>query len=583
MSLFNRIRNKTETAPSSAETNNPWENLESSSDFSNQTKIASAEADQTNAHLQSQERQERKIIDAFLRGNNGLSKPDANISEYERQIVYDYLANGTITDQQKSNLISNIATPVDRSPENTIDSMQDKHELRILTYLSGTGFDYWQSASIYDLRNALNRFPTPYELKSAEENLLNDIREHNSPQKYAEYQEAMANFKQKFYGKRLEYYNSMESLQTKANKAAAEKDARTQVLHSYTSNQAPTQPETISKPIELQPISAQEKADILKSSQIDGDDFFYQGQAYQLTPASLEQAGLAPNYKFTLQNAEVNLSDPYQVQDHAAVTAYIKTENGTKVCSYYRSNSQGIWRLLPDYVSDTKNNKLIEWFGKGYNEESLNLPSETQYALELISNNRPPVEVNPVNAAFYFAGTAKRYNSKDEYRSYVNQHTLRGNHYQEVSPSASFNLGTVSFTKVPPQTLDLTGPNAPNFQNSENSYVTNTGLYGQIQVEHFPSADKSLKYTFNRDTAGQAWIGNVEINHAKISSTGLRTEWASIGDYGTPLYEYARQADGYGDASKARGNYLNMWKNYLSHMPIIQKYLASKKDPISSL
>ncbi len=45
------------------------------------------------------------------------------------------------------------------------------------------------------------------------------------------------------------------------------------------------------------------------------------------------------------------------------------------------------------------------------------------------------------------------------------------------------------------------------------------------------------------------------------------------GDYNTPLLEYANQSGGYGEGR--HGNYVNMWNNYLSKMPIIQKYLES--------
>lgn len=47
-----------------------------------------------------------------------------------------------ILSRGKSGLIRPIVSPFDRSPEQTMDSLNSKHELRILAHLSGTGFQY---------------------------------------------------------------------------------------------------------------------------------------------------------------------------------------------------------------------------------------------------------------------------------------------------------------------------------------------------------------------------------------------------------------------------------------------------------
>lgn len=64
-----------------------------------------------------------------------------------------------ILSRGKSDPIRPIVSPFDRSPEQTMDSLNSKHELRILAHLSGTGFQYWQSASIYDVENVMDKFP----------------------------------------------------------------------------------------------------------------------------------------------------------------------------------------------------------------------------------------------------------------------------------------------------------------------------------------------------------------------------------------------------------------------------------------
>lgn len=571
MNFFNRLINRQEKAP---ESTSDWNSLTQADTFDEQNHAT----EQTKAHLAQQERQERKVISALLYGSEVIGESDADISEQDRATVYQKLANHSIDDHRKSQLLREIKAPFHQSIEHTMDQLNSKHERRILAYFSGAGFDNWESTSIYDLQNATQTFPTPYELAASEQNFLEDIREHNSPQKYAEYQDAMESFKRKTYGKRYEYYQAIESLQRKADQQAAENTIRTQVLSTYAHDIAPP-PETVYKNAELRRIDPAEQREILQDCQIDGDDFIYNGKKYQLTADALEQFGLAPKYSFQLENAKINLSNPYEVANRTAVTAYVETDKGTNACSYYRSSSQGVWRLLPDYVAKHYDSKTaLDWFGKGYDEDSLNLPSETQYVLEQIIGQEQKIPMQPINAEFAFAGTAKRYDSREEYHDNMIHHTLRGRHYEEVDVSPAFSLGQVSREKAAPETLDLYGPSAPNFQITQNPYTINTELYSQIRVEHLPSQDNSLRYTFNRNARGQAWLGRIEIKEAPLSSNGLHTKWASTGDFGTPLYEYQRQSDGYGDSGDTHGRYISMWRNYLSRAPLIQKYLATRKS-----
>ncbi len=44
-----------------------------------------------------------------------------------------------------------------------------------------------------------------------------------------------------------------------------------------------------------------------------------------------------------------------------------------------------------------------------------------------------------------------------------------------------------------------------------------------------------------------------------------------------PLYEYPSQADSYGDVSDERHEYVSMWRNCLSKMPVIRDYLLNSR------
>lgn len=332
------------------------------------------------------------------------------------------------------------------------------------------------------------------------------------------------------------------------------------------------------KPVEVYSINPKEAERYLREGRIEGDPFVQNGQTYQLTPEYLKDAGLGPEFIFDLgDQAKIALSRVYEAEGRDAVTAYVRTAQGTQIVSYYRSNSQGSWRYLPDYVSpDSSDGSSIEWFGKGVDEESLNLPATTQQALEII-NAQPHLQNSQLHATFAFAGTAKRYKSKNDYREAKYNHALRGRHYEEVAWTPDLSLGSISDSKQTPETLDITDAKIkPDFDQPTLTYNFQSKIYGPVTSEHYRSGSGKLIWAFNRDASGRAWVGGIEIE-SPISSAGLRTQWAQAGDYGTPLYEYASMASGYGDPADRKGrSYISMWKYYLSRMPIIQKYLAHK-------
>ncbi len=81
---------------------------------------------------------------------------------------------------------------------------------------------------------------------------------------------------------------------------------------------------------------------------------------------------------------------------------------------------------------------------------------------------------------------------------------------------------------------------------------------------------------FCSDNLGRAWIGGIEVN-APVGTTGLREQWVNGGDLTTPAYEYDIHADEYGNSNLTSGHYVDMFENYLQHIPIIKQYIAERK------
>lgn len=609
---FNKTRN---TPQEQAGTTSDWEKVNQDTQFD----PAETSPNSADSLVANQSRQERKVIGSLLHGKDIIGQADYKLSDAEEAKFYNLVNSGALTDDRKSAFLREITPPIytkGNSPEKVFQNLNSRQELRILSTLSGHGFDGMKELQPNDLKVALAEAPTPVEFETFEQAFMEHIRDYNSPEKFREYETSMANFKQKLFGKRLEYYGAIKRLEHKAHQKQRESSARDRVLNAYNQNplasnypkkdlgylspkmqavyQVPTSESQISpnslnsapesnypfsesnreilRKTHFHILSSPEAKNYLEQGQVDGDQYIYQGKVYELSSDKLKQLGLEPKYGLSLPGANIGLSNIYKnSHGHNAVTAYVQTAKGTKVCTYYHSKSHGVWRYLPDYVAKNDPNALnVDYYGKGYSADSVTLPSETQFVLDLITQNNQTLDLDPVRSNFAFFGTAKRYNG-DTYQNAQRNGQLRGDYYQEISRLPIYNLSTPN-GRSNPQSLDISGSFAPVFVYPENSHYTNSNTYGRINVEQFASANNKLRYTFNRNSENHAWINNIEVN-SPISSTGLHTEWIKPGDYNTPLLEYAHQSGGYGEGR--HGNYVNMWNNYLSKMPIIQKYLES--------
>lgn len=313
--------------------------------------------------------------------------------------------------------------------------------------------------------------------------------------------------------------------------------------------------------------------ELLKRTEIDGDPFPIDGDNHKLTAEDLARAGLEPRFEIKIDDTSFNLSRCFRVQGRDACLAYVKTPDGkVKTRSYYRSNSAGLWRYCPDYAF---NDGMHLWFGKGYNEESLTLPPELQKRLSTISEMDKVQPEGRHMADFCFFGTAKFYKDKLAHNRAKTYHELRGDYYDETNEKCSFEFYGGLDEKIPPEDLDYDEDSSPDYRQEILSYQTHSKLYGDFTTKVYPSKGGELLYSLCEseiDGEKQVWVGNIETT-APVGSTGCRTKWGYAGDLGTPLYEYADQTGGYGEWENSKGNYVSMWKNYLSKIPLIKRYL----------
>ncbi len=297
--------------------------------------------------------------------------------------------------------------------------------------------------------------------------------------------------------------------------------------------------------------------EIFKKVKIEGDDL----NGKKLTPEVLRSEGLLPKYKITIgETVYFFTSNGYNLTDsRIGVLAYVKKGDEIVVRSYYRSNSQGVWRYLPNYTVDKDGD--IDWYGKGYGEESITLPISIQESLTRITSEGIFDVKDP---DLVFVGTAKKHGKRNDYYEEIESEPKKidGNFYSRDK-------------KISPENMRINNESSPDFSNRISAWKQKSNLYGEYSIEVFSSKDGKLKYMFCRDSKGRAWIGGIE-DDSELQSTGLKKSWINGGDLTTPAYEYKSQDGGYGNRKLSKSGYVDMFENYLSKSPLIQEYLKSR-------
>ncbi len=474
-----------------------------------------------------------KIIDLFINNRtDALERDEPVISGKERKAFIDVIREGQIGDKHWEYVLNRISGPENlKTPEDIYSSIsQNKYASQILAYMTATNPKALKKSGAEPISNFFLLYKNPMQFEEDANSYLEKFK--NAPKNKAKhYYEGMEYLKKTMFGKKQEYWDAIKAIKSEASNFD----------------------------------------DYMNNAIIDGDPFESDGKFYNLSKDFLEIIGLNPNSSIKIDNKIIGLSSAFQVEDHVACLAYVPTGKGVMVRGYYRSESSGAWRYLPDYT------RQEGWYGKGFDEESLTLPFEMQKKLAEISK-KPLVDITEANAAFCFFGTAKAIKTQDEYFAKKNQDALQGDHYKESSHNPLFNFGKTKRTKEPPEKVGaelVNNPLGPDFSRKIDSYTMHTKLYGEVTANLYLSKNGLLRYAVcetNHNGKHEAWINSITIEKNGITSAGTAKNWVSAGDIITPLYEYTSMANNYGNPADINSEYTNMWDNYISKTPLIKLY-----------
>lgn len=501
-------------------------------------------------------RQRRKIIGSFSNPELMWAR-DVSIPEKDMDAFVKDVAGKLVTITAKQTIEKRFRELISKIGGNILklkcfpmfEKMKnDKHLTGILAYFTRGSLYRRDEAQAFDILEFLRKYPDPYAFQYAAKDFLDMIGLFNPPEKRNIYETSMQTFMTLIYGKQFEYLMQINLIKREAREVYLKK-----------SNQFKEDLETLS----IGTVDETEAKEILKDTVVQGSLF----KGMSLTPGILEMNGLQPKYKMSMRGFEMATFSPaYNIgQGRVAVVAYMKKDGKYIPRSYYFSNSHAIWRCLDGYT--LLEGKIVS-YGSGEKRGGTNLPLVFQKALAEITKNPEAIVTleNQENSEFIFAGTTYSTLSLAAEKSTAENNEnvpqkLRGNFYRESEESERISPEEMKFydpQQVPDPSKSITG------------WESRNNAYGKITYEALLSRDDQLIYIFCRDETGRVWLGSIE-NHSMIRTTGLKQTWVDGGDLTTPAYEYIEKAGKYGDANLRWGNYIDMFKNYLSKIWIKNK------------
>ena len=291
--------------------------------------------------------------------------------------------------------------------------------------------------------------------------------------------------------------------------------------------------------------------------------------------ADAKAAGILPTEVVSVGTTKISVGAPFDIGG-GRVAAIAVVDTGTEVTTQmlYRSNSQGVFRLLPGRTQGG-------WFSKGVGEASLDAPSEVQ---RLLAQRMAAGEIRTGVPIRVFEESVPTYATPYEAMAAAGRNPALNIERQAILEEPATTIRSGATTHTPPAELKVKTPGQnPEFTAPVATYETATSTAGTVKATVFRSADGTLEYTFFEDQSGRAWIASVGQRSAGVNSAGIRSVSVEAGDLTMPRFEYHQQIpSGYHGTGKPVGGlteYGDAWP-YLRETPIIKNYYRSRGLPV---
>lgn len=503
---------------------------------------------------------------ALKRAALEVAEPRANIKQ--REIFFQSLMEGKITAEAEKSFLLLIPGALETVGAEAIlaEIQADPRQMQILAVAMGRNASNWQKLDAAMIEKFLTAQAegedcrTPVDFAKSRQYFLRGIKPKASAELYRRYEQSMDDLERALYGERWEFYRQFEVLRNEAKRAiGAEKGTKVTTERRRKS---------------FKIITPEKSSEMLGRAVIEGDPWRSGNLERHLVTHNLAEAKLMPTYEVAVDQEKIYLSEIFHLPNHyLGVIAYVPAGDQVRVRAYYLEHAEGLWRYLPDYTR--RSDGGIERYCTGYSDESVILPADLQAGLSEILKQQKPQAVK--DAEFYVAGTAYAYNTLQEYQALWSYGRMKGDYYTQVSRDPlnhDFGLNG-SNQKKAPYTLAIDYNRAPDFGQKIVQFENVMPDVGMAKIEVFASHDGQYNWLMCRDARNRVWVDYVEAI-SPLTSTGLRRDWVSMGDWTTKLYEHTNQAGIYGDRTDTKGAKQGMWKNYLRNLGVIKEYLEAK-------
>lgn len=289
------------------------------------------------------------------------------------------------------------------------------------------------------------------------------------------------------------------------------------------------------------------------------------------TIARLQKRSFVPHHKITIGTQVVYLSADtcYDIEqdDKDRIYTVIYLEDGDNLVARgcYRSLSSGVWRVMPAHTET--------WYHKGFGEQDTAVCPELLKSLARLGKPKKSRGAESVIKSL----TKKSFALPHTYTRNITEYPVTlgtefGKPIRMFAPPAGRKVqpdGELSFAYFDAEDY-------PNFSESVDMWIETIPMYGVTTYEVVASKNGKFRYLFARDEHGRVWIPTIDVTFSPISPSGVKSNWVDSGDMSTPAFEYRQQARGFGNEALQEKNYVDMSKNYLSKMKIVQEYMNSR-------
>ncbi len=304
---------------------------------------------------------------------------------------------------------------------------------------------------------------------------------------------------------------------------------------------------------------------------------------------------LPPVHGINIEGQQFLLSQTATVEGRDHCVGYVRLETGQVAPRlFYRSNSDGDWRVSPYYDSwQDQQGRERGYYSKGDTME-YGYVRETR----LVDDLRVSLEQKAL--------TDKIELSRDQLRwvtSHFSEQALGGtNSYKDEAFEVTMGWGAKGmgvFDFIPGQGFkhqsgktaaevmsDVEIPDMlkPDFsQPVIGVRISRHPILGQVTTEQIPAANDRLVWNFSRDLEGRVWVSGIVNKNVKRPNTyGTDDEVYIAGVLDNKPIEYASQVEGLREGQDFKptmvGSYVDITP-LLDHLPVIQDYRAAREVP----